>query len=93
MFDVPPSVEARGIEAYRLTWPPFFQWQKGGAAFDIVSLKVTAGEDVAFATALLRCGTTEELEKDPQPRTSPGRATAHRLGVSAVARIGWNRSR
>jgi uncharacterized protein (TIGR02246 family) len=68
MFDVPPPVEVRGIEAYRLTWPPFFEWQKGGAAFDIVSLEVTAGEDVAFATALLRCGTAEELEKDPQPR-------------------------
>jgi uncharacterized protein (TIGR02246 family) len=68
MFDVPPPVEVRGIEAYRLTWSPFFEWQKRGGAFEIVSLEVTAGEDVAFATALLRCGTTEDLEKDPQPR-------------------------
>jgi SnoaL-like domain len=33
MFDVPPPNEVRGIEAYRETWPPFFEWQKRGAAF------------------------------------------------------------
>src|SRR4051812_48621292 len=55
MFDVPPPYEGvRGIDAYRETWPPFFQWQAEGASFDIESLKVTAGEDVAFAYALLR---------------------------------------
>jgi ketosteroid isomerase-like protein len=37
MFDVPPPNEVRGIEAYRKTWPPFFEWQKRGAAFEIVS--------------------------------------------------------
>jgi uncharacterized protein (TIGR02246 family) len=68
MFDVPPPNEVRGIEAYRNTWPPFFEWQKQGAAFEIVSLDVTAGDDVAFATALLRCGTDEELRKDPDNR-------------------------
>jgi uncharacterized protein (TIGR02246 family) len=68
MFDVPPPNEVRGIEAYRKTWPPFFEWQKQGAAFEIVALDVTAGEDVAFATALLRCGTEEELRKDPDSR-------------------------
>jgi uncharacterized protein (TIGR02246 family) len=69
MFDVPPPNEGvRGIDAYRETWPPFFEWQTGGVVFDIVSLDVTAGEDVAFAAALLRCGTPEELEKDPDNR-------------------------
>jgi ketosteroid isomerase-like protein len=38
------------------------------AAFEIASLDVTAGDDVAFATALLRCGTEEELRKDPNNR-------------------------
>ena len=42
-------------------------WQ-GAAAFDIVELNVTAGETVAFATALLRCGSAEELAKDGTPR-------------------------
>jgi uncharacterized protein (TIGR02246 family) len=68
MFDVPPPVEIRGIDGYRRTWAPFFEWLKTGATFEIVSLDVTAGDDVAFATAVLRCGTTKELEADPEPR-------------------------
>jgi ketosteroid isomerase-like protein len=43
MFDVPPPYEGvRGIDAYRETWPPFFQWQAQGASFEIVSLEITA---------------------------------------------------
>jgi uncharacterized protein (TIGR02246 family) len=69
MFDVPPPKEGvRGIDAYRETWPPFFEWQRRGAVFDIVELDITAGEDVAFAHALLRCGTAEELDRDPDLR-------------------------
>jgi ketosteroid isomerase-like protein len=42
MFDVPPPHEGvRGIDAYRETWPPFFEWQAQGASFEIVSLDVT----------------------------------------------------
>jgi uncharacterized protein (TIGR02246 family) len=69
MFDVPPPKGGvRGIDAYRETWPPFFDWQRRGAVFDLVELDVTAGEDVAFAHALLRCGTAEELQQDPDLR-------------------------
>ena len=69
MFDVPPPYEGvRGIEAYQATWPPFFDWQRQGAVFEIVSLEVTADDDVAFAHALLRCGTSEELEQNPDNR-------------------------
>jgi uncharacterized protein (TIGR02246 family) len=69
MFDVPPPSDGvRGIDAYRETWPPFFIWQKRGASFEIISLEVIAGEDVAFAHALLRCGTQEELIRDPENR-------------------------
>ena len=69
MFDVPPPSDGvRGIHAYRETWPPFFTWQKKGASFEIISLDVTAGQDVAFAFALLRCGTQEELSRDPENR-------------------------
>ena len=68
MYDVPPPDDGvRGIEAYRATWPPFFTWQQG-ASFEIVSLDVTAGDDVAFAHALLRCGTQDELRADPDNR-------------------------
>ncbi len=69
MFDVPPPEDGvRGLAAYRQTWPPFFEWQRSGAAFEIVELDVAAGNDVAFAWALLRCGTQEELRTDPTNR-------------------------
>ena len=69
MFDVPPPDDGvRGIDAYRATWPPFFEWQRQGASFEIVDLDVTAGDDVAFAHALLRCGMPAELEEEPGRR-------------------------
>jgi uncharacterized protein (TIGR02246 family) len=69
MFDVPPPNDGvRGIEAYRATWPPFFEWQRQGAVFEIVELDVTAGDDVAFAHALLRCGDVADLAKYPENR-------------------------
>ena len=69
MFDVPPPHDGvRGLAAYRETWPGFFEWQASGARFEIVELEVTAGEDVAFAWALLRCNTDEGLEREPDQR-------------------------
>ena len=69
MFDVPtPERGVRGIEAYRETWPPFFEWQARGASFEVESLEITAGEDLAWAFALLRCGTAADFEKRPDRR-------------------------
>ena len=69
MFDVPPPYDGvRGTDDYRETWPPFFEWQAAGASFEIVELDVTAGADVAYAWALLRCGTQEELTANPRSR-------------------------
>jgi uncharacterized protein (TIGR02246 family) len=69
MFDVPPPDDGvRGVESYRAVWPPFFEWQRKGASFEIVELDVTAGSGVAYASALLRCGMPEELEADPSNR-------------------------
>jgi ketosteroid isomerase-like protein len=69
MFDVPPPYQGvRGIEAYRETWPPFFEWIARGATFEIESLDVTAGQDVAYAHALLRCASPQELAKQPANR-------------------------
>jgi ketosteroid isomerase-like protein len=66
MFDVPPPEEGvRGLDAYRDTWPPFFEWQRSGAMFEIVSLDVTAAHDVAYAWALLRCGTPRNWSGSP----------------------------
>jgi uncharacterized protein (TIGR02246 family) len=69
MFDVPPPHDGvRGIDAYRDVWPPFFEWQRQGSQFEILELDVTAGDEVAFAWALLRCGTPEEYRKNPENR-------------------------
>ena len=69
MFDVPPPYNGlRGIEQYRDSWPPFFEWQSAGAIFEIVELNVTAGDDVAFAHALLRCGKPEDFAANPDNR-------------------------
>jgi uncharacterized protein (TIGR02246 family) len=69
MFDVPPpELGVRGLDAYRETWPGFFAWQAAGAMFEIDSLDITPGADVAFALALLRCGTPAELARDPGHR-------------------------
>lgn len=69
MFDVPPPDDGiRGTDAYSATWPPFFAWQASGAVFEIVSLEVTAGADVAFAHALLRCGMPDFLAEHPEQR-------------------------
>lgn len=66
MFDVPPPYDGvRGITAYREAWPGFFQWLEEGAIFELASLDITAGESVAFAHALLRCGTPKEITEKP----------------------------
>jgi ketosteroid isomerase-like protein len=56
MFDLPPPLQCKGIEAYAQTWGLFFRYHKPGAAFDIQELAVTASQDVAFAIAIMRCG-------------------------------------
>lgn len=69
MFDVPPRYEGvRGLDAYRETWPSFAEWQEQGASFEIESLDITAGNDVAFAHALLRCGMPEQFADNPDLR-------------------------
>ncbi|MDT7842186.1 YybH family protein [Streptomyces justiciae] len=69
MYDVPPPHHGiHGLAAYRAAWPPFFAWQAQGACFDIETLDVTAGPDVAWAHALLRCATPEELSEHPTLR-------------------------
>ena len=68
MFDVPPPNDGvRGILAYQETWPDFFHWQEH-ARFEIVSLEVTAGAEVAYAHALLKCATDEQLSREPDAR-------------------------
>lgn len=55
MFDLPPPLQCKGIEAYKETWGLFFRYHTPGTAFDIQELAITAGDDVAFAVAIMRC--------------------------------------
>lgn len=56
MYDLPPPLQCKGIKAYEETWSLFFRYHKPGRAFDIEELSVVAGEDIAFAFAIMRCG-------------------------------------
>lgn len=69
LFDVPPpEAGVRGISDYRAAWRPFLQYVSSGARFELAELHVEAGADVAWAWALLRCGTDEDLTARPDRR-------------------------
>jgi ketosteroid isomerase-like protein len=64
MFDVVEPARLQGLDAYRRSWlEQFFPWHGGTGRFDLIDLKVSAGVDVAFATALLECVGTEDGRK------------------------------
>jgi uncharacterized protein (TIGR02246 family) len=56
MFDLPPPLQSRGMDEYEKTWDLFFKYHKPSQAFDVEELAITAGEDVAFAVVIMRCG-------------------------------------
>jgi uncharacterized protein (TIGR02246 family) len=55
MFDVPPPFQSNGIDAYRKSWGLFYSWSSDPIPFDITEMNITAGSDVAFAVATMRC--------------------------------------
>lgn len=59
MFDVPPPFLSRGLEAYMATWDVFFACVPKPVVFDFEDVEITAGQDVAFATAIGRCVNTD----------------------------------
>lgn len=68
MFDLPPPLQCKGIAAYEETWGLLFRYHKPGVAFDFEELNVTAGQDVAFAVAIMRCGPNSS----PNPADNAG---------------------
>ena len=69
MYDVPPPFASIGIDAYWNTWAGFLSaLEYGPHAFVIVDLHLTAGEDVAFAFAPMKCvyrdGKGQRIELD-----------------------------
>jgi len=54
MYDVTPPFQSVGIDAYRKTWDLFFKYTRP-TVFDIQELHITAGDDVAFCFAKMKC--------------------------------------
>jgi len=57
MFDVPPPFQSRGIDEYIATWDTFFSFAEKPVRFDFTNIEITAGVEVAFATAVGHCVT------------------------------------
>ena len=55
MYDVPPPLRLQGLKAYEDSWPQFFAASPTPPVFEVRELEVTAGSEVAFAVALMRC--------------------------------------
>jgi uncharacterized protein (TIGR02246 family) len=55
MFDVPPPFQSKGIDAYKQSWNLFFSWSSEPVPFTITEMNITAGSDVAFVVATMRC--------------------------------------
>jgi ketosteroid isomerase-like protein len=72
MFDVPPPLQLRGIAAYGASWPQFFEASPKPIRFDIMDLQITAGNEVAFAVALMRCAMIEGGNVDLDFRLTVG---------------------
>jgi uncharacterized protein (TIGR02246 family) len=63
MFDVPPPLQSKGLKEYDKTWDLFFTWHRPSDAFDVREIEITAGDNVAFAVALMRCSGTSAKGK------------------------------
>ena len=63
MFDVPPPLLSRGLDAYMASWETFFSRAEKPVAFDFRDVTVTAGEEVAFATAIGHCVDVDPMGK------------------------------
>lgn len=69
MFDVPsPENGIRGLDEHKSAWQQFRQFTLSGGRFELVELHVEACSDLAWAWALLRCGTDADLAAAPERR-------------------------
>jgi uncharacterized protein (TIGR02246 family) len=66
MFDVPPPLATRGLEAYMASWDMFLAHVDKPVAFALSDIQVTCGADVAFATAIGNC-----VDVTPDGRREP----------------------
>jgi len=84
MFDVPPPLQSKGIEAYKKTWELFFSWSNDPVVFDIKDMNIIAGSDVAFVAALVRCAGTEKNGERIELESSDYRSAQDRRPMDRV---------
>jgi ketosteroid isomerase-like protein len=63
LFDVPLPLLSRGLDAYMTSWEAFLSSSEKPVVFDFQDIKISAGSDVAFATAVGRCVNIESSGK------------------------------
>jgi uncharacterized protein (TIGR02246 family) len=63
-FDAIAQLQFKGAQAYRKHWEACIAMCSGPLVFEIHDLNIAAGDDVAFAHYLLKCGGTGEDGKD-----------------------------
>jgi ketosteroid isomerase-like protein len=63
IFDVLKPMQYESAAAYRASWGEWQPQTVGDNVFELQNLKITAGRDVAFAHAFLRCGGTSRSGK------------------------------
>jgi ketosteroid isomerase-like protein len=85
MFDVPPPLQSKGIEAYERTWDLLFHYHKPGTAFDIEEIAVTASRDAAFVIAIMRCGPDSSIN----PADKDGFLFRLTMGLRKIEREWW----
>lgn len=64
MFDVPPPFMIEGLREYGASWDLFYSASPVQPVFDLRTLSVIAGADVAFAMATLGCLVGEDDDLD-----------------------------
>jgi ketosteroid isomerase-like protein len=64
-FDAVLQLQFKGVDAYREHWAACLTMCPGPTVFELPDLQVTAGDDVAFACGLLRCGPSAEQGEEP----------------------------
>lgn len=58
IFDVLPPMKYESTAAYRASWSEWQPETNGPGIFELQNLEITAGVDIAFAHAFIRCGGT-----------------------------------
>ncbi len=58
IFDVLPPMQYTSAAEYQASWDAWQPESVGSTVFELQNLKITAGSDVAFAYAFIRCGGT-----------------------------------